>query len=194
MNRWALLSGSKGTGKATCLLEVVARLRARGVAVGGVLQEGLSRSDGRGAEEGPDDHREGYVAREVAGDARATVARKARAGDDAREDAQLVCSFSFDASALAEARAWVERDAQACQIVVVDEVSKLEVARGGHHDAVVAALAGPALPLLSVRADQLFAVMERFALDEPVASLELGPGADVARFVAELAAAVSGEK
>lgn len=185
MTRWALLSAVKGTAKTSFLLDLVARLRAAGVRVGGVLQEGL---------QGPDDQRDGYVARELAGDARATVGRKARAGDDARADAQLVCSYAFDANALATARAWIERDAASCELVIVDEVSKLEVARGGHHDAVLAALAGPALPLLSVRADQLFAVMERFGLGEPVASFELGPDAHVAPFVEDLVRAIGAAK
>lgn len=168
--RWALLSGAKGTGKTTRLLAVVERLRARGVRVGGVVQEGVEPAGGGAPAEG----RSGYVAREVDGAARLVIARLARASDDQDPEAQRVCSFAFDAHALAEARRWVARDAAECDVVVIDEVSKLELGRGGHHDAILAALAGRALTLLCVRADQLFGVMERFGLDAPAAALELG--------------------
>lgn len=128
------------------------------------MQDVIPAADGSG-------ERDGYVARALLDDACEILAARAKGGVD-EASKQLVCSFAFDVAALGRVRSWVERDARAADVVVIDEVSKLEAARGGHHDAVVAALAGRALPLLCVRADQLFHVMERFGLEEPVAALE----------------------
>ncbi len=176
MSRWALVVGTKGSDKHARLRELVERLRARGVRVGGVLQEPI---DGQ-------EEREGYVARELGGLGRAVLARRAKAQDDGDAAKQVICSYAFDAEALARARGWIARDARASDVVVIDEVSKLEVARGGHHDAIVDALAGPAIALLVVRADQLFAVMERFGLDEPLAALEAPEPAALGPFVDQL--------
>ncbi len=178
---WALLVGAKGGSRTARLREVIAALGARSVKVGGVVQEPIEGTD----------LRDGYAAREVAGTGRATLARRATPGAPDDLSAQVICSFAFDPDALATVRAWVERDARVADVVALDEVSKLEVARAGHHDAVVSALRGPALPLLSVRADQLFAVMERFGLDEPVASLDAADGDEaMAAFVGQLVSAV----
>lgn len=176
MIRWALVTGNKGDDKPARLRKVIERLEARGLSVGGVVQQPLDDQDGRS----------GYVARELRGEGRVALARKARASDEGDPRSQLVCSFAFDAESLARVRGWVERDARTCDVVVIDEVSKLEVSGGGHHDSVLAALAGPALVLLCVRADQLFAVMERFGLDEPLAALESGGDRDA--FVQNVAA------
>jgi nucleoside-triphosphatase THEP1 len=176
MPRWALLTAPKGAPKTARLLDVIARLRARGLRVGGFVQAPLV------GQEGPEGH-QGYLARALHDDATEAIARRARASDEGQPGAQLICSYAFDADALARTRRWIERDARACAVVVLDELAKLEVARGGHHDAVLAALAGPALPLLSVRADQLFAIMERFGLDAPIAALEGDDEAERASFV-----------
>ena len=182
MSRWALVAGAKGDTRTKRLLEVIARLRARGVTVGGVVQEPIAALDGQGG-------REGYMARSLLDDARIPLARRTRASDGG-VSAHLVCSLAFEADALAQVRAWIDRDRAARSVVVIDEVSKLEVNRGGHHDAIVYALCGPALPLLSVRADQLFAVMERFGLEAPVAAMEGEAESDLARFVEELVVAL----
>jgi nucleoside-triphosphatase THEP1 len=185
MNRWALLAAAKGEARTKRLLDVIVRLRARGFTLGGVVQESLLAPDGEGG-------REGYVAHALADDVRIPLARRAR-GSDEGTGAHLVCSLAFEADALAQVRAWIDRDRHACAVVVIDEVSKLEVAHAGHHDAIVAALCGPALPLLSVRADQLFAVMDRFGLQAPVAALEGESERDLAHFVEELAVALQQE-
>jgi nucleoside-triphosphatase THEP1 len=116
--------------------------------------------------------RVGYRALRIGGGGEIGVARPPTASRAGSEEEY--CSYLFDAAAFATARGWIEEAATTAQVVIVDEVSKLEVAGRGHHDAVRSALAGRALPLLGVRGDQLFGVMERFGLPEPLAAAETG--------------------
>jgi nucleoside-triphosphatase THEP1 len=165
MVRWALLVGEKGKDKAGALARLAAALVARGLVVGGVAQEPI-------VEKGPEDviqggERVGYRARRIGTDESVPLARRGgapRPGEDA------FCSFVFERDGFLAARRWLAEDGSRADVIIVDEVSKLEVAGAGHHDAVLEVLRGRALPLLVVRADQLFAVMERFGLDEPLAS------------------------
>lgn len=181
---WALIAGGRNTGKSGTAAEVAAALAARGVTVGGVIQEAV-------VEEG---ERVGYVARRV--DAPGTVkmlARRGAAPEGARPGAvHTVCSFVFDADAFAEVRRWLREAGERAEVVIVDEVSKLEVTGEGHHGAVQDALGGRALVVLVVRADQLFAVVERFGLEDAVATLETGDGVALAEFVEAVARAVPG--
>jgi nucleoside-triphosphatase THEP1 len=182
MTRWALLSGPRGTGKSSRAARIARELEGRGLTVGGVVQEAIER----------DGARVGYVARRVGAAARGAGAADevvlARKGaPDAGGADVAFCSFVFDSDAFARAREWVALAARDADVVVVDEISKLEVAGQGHHDAVRDALGGRALPLLVVRADQLFGVVERFELDEPVAVLESVDDDALASFVDALA-------
>lgn len=173
--RWALIAGAKGAGKSGTAARVVEGLAARGAVVGGVIQEALHDEGERVA----------YRAVRVGapGDA-VLLARRGAAPEGARAEALCAfCSFTFDEDAFAEAGAWVRKAARECDVVVVDEVSKLEASGGGHHDAIREALTGRALVLLVVRADQLFAVVERFGLGDAVASLEVGDEAAMGEFV-----------
>jgi len=178
--RWALLVGGKGTGQSSRAARVAAQLASRGVVVGGVVQDATE-----------DDGARTYLARHVGGSESVVVARKGAPPKGARPDAlREFCSFVFDTDAFAQARAWIRDDSRTADVVVVDEVSKLEVSHGGHHDAILDARAGTAIVLLVVRGDQLFSVVERFALDdEPVATLDTVDDAAFARFVEDLAAA-----
>ncbi|HEX7600292.1 MAG TPA: nucleoside-triphosphatase [Polyangiaceae bacterium] len=178
--RWALLVGGKGTGQSSLAARASAELARRGVAVGGVVQDATEDDGGRS-----------YLARHVGGSESVVVARKGAPPKGARPDALLeFCSFVFDTDAFARARGWIRQDAEAADVVVIDEVSKLEVSRGGHHDAIRDALFGRAIVLLVVRGDQLFSVVERFELnDEPIESLDTGEETAFARFVDELARA-----
>jgi nucleoside-triphosphatase THEP1 len=177
VKRWALIAGPRGTGKSSLAWRVVEALRARGVAVGGVIQDAVEREG----------ERTGYVARRVMTPGTAAIARR---GTPEAPGETAVCSFAFDEGAFAEVRGWLANDARPAGILVIDEVSKLEASGSGHHDAIVDSLASEALTILVVRADQLFFVMERFGLDEPVASLETTSPDHVERFVEVLASAV----
>jgi len=171
---WALILGGKGTGRSTTAHRVAARLEERGVSVAGFVQEGIEE----------DGDRVGHRLRRLARDASLVVAKRGASARGPNEES--FCGFVFDNDAFAAARRWVEEDAPHARALVLDEVSKLEVAGKGHHDAVAAALAGGGLTVLGVRADQLFYVMERFGLDEPVASLEPGDADDEDAFIEAL--------
>jgi len=157
MGRWALVSGPKGAGRARVLERIVALLRERGLRVGGFLQ---SRSD------------DGIRLTRLARDGGATLARE---GKTPRAGEEEYCSFAFDPRGFELARRWVDEDSPGCDCLVLHEVGSLEAAGRGHHDAVAAALAQPeATVILSVRAEVLAQVVERFGLEtEPIATLEV---------------------
>jgi nucleoside-triphosphatase THEP1 len=181
--RWALVAGRRGTGRIERLEAAIEALRARGLVVGGVVQRARDDAAGKHA---------GYDALALADGRSVTLARPSTSRDTADPTGrELICSYAFDTAAFGEARAWVERDAARSDVVVVDEVSKLEVGRGGHHGAIEAALAGHAVVLLSVREEQLFAVMDRFGLEAPVAALEGSDGRWDVQAVEAFAAAIA---
>jgi nucleoside-triphosphatase THEP1 len=156
---WALVLGRKGSARAAA--GVVEALRARGLRVAGAVQEQV-------AEGGVPT---GYLARRVTNGERVSLARKS--GPAAAPGEQEHCSFLFDGTGFATARAWLAADTAGADVVLVDEVSKLEVSGSGHAAAITDALAGRAVVVLAVRADQLFAVMEHFGLPPPHATLEV---------------------
>ena len=183
--RWALIAGAKRSGKSSLASRVVSELASRGIRVGGVIQDALH-------EEG---ERVGFRARRVGSSEEGILlARRGVPPPGATpESAREFCSYVFDNEAFAEAGSWVRQAARESDVVVVDEVSKLEVARGGHHDAICDALRDGALVILVVRADQLFAVVERFELDDAVASLDTADKSELESFVAAVAKSARAE-
>jgi nucleoside-triphosphatase THEP1 len=177
MKRWALVVGSKGTSKSATLRRVAAQLEARGVPVAGFFQEGIE-------EEGA---HVGHRLRRLGHDATLAICR--RGSEPRGPNEEGFCQIVFDNDAFAAARDWLAEDAPRARALLLDEISKLEVAGKGHHDAVVAALGEGRLTVLAVRADQLFYVIERFGLDEPVATLDAGDAAAEEAFVEALARA-----
>lgn len=176
--RWALIAGARGADRMPALRELIDRARASGLAAGGFLQ--------RPTEAG------GHALGRVGRDEWVPLSRK---GATAAAHEEAFCSYLFDERAFARARAWLDEDAPASDVVVIDELGKLEAAGKGHHDAVRRALAslGPRkLVVLSARADQLFAIVERLGLeDDAVATLETPAGGDsIDRFVAAVLAAL----
>lgn len=162
--RWALLVGPKHLGSPV-VRPLAARLTTLGLRVAGFVQ---SREGEAGGERIT-------LERLGKGDV-CPVARSATRSPAPGEE--LHCELVFDAGAFAQARAWVEADAPGADLVIVDCAGKLEASGRGHHATIVELLAGSVLPLLVVREDHLFAVMEAFRLDdEPVAMLGL-PCAD----------------
>lgn len=179
MKQWALLVGKRTSGKTLLAGETARALSERGIRVGGFLQEPCE-------EEGV---RVGYVLRRIAGGEAVPLARRSSTPRGPEEES--FCSFVFDRRAFAVARAWVEEDLGRCDAVILDEVSKLETAGGGHHDAIARCLETDAVAVLAVRAEELFAVMERFGLDEPVAVLETDRRDRLPEFVEAVAAAAA---
>lgn len=174
-HRWALIVGPKGSGKTSLAARVARELTARGVSVDGVLQAAVHQ----------DGERVGFQARRVgaSGDEVALARRGVAPEGTPPERAHEFCSYVFDDDAFVQARRWVEQAANAADVVIVDEVSKLEVARGGHYAGIKSALGARAVVLLVVRADQLFAVVERFELEDAIATLETADEGALSSFV-----------
>ncbi len=156
----ALVYGPKGAGKTTTTLRIADLLIAAGVKVGGFFQR-TTRDDL---------DRRGYDLVRVR-DRHQQAIPLARPGCGTDESKQaVICSFAFSHEAFETGLRWLREDAQEAEVLVVDEVSKLEVSRQGHAAAIRFALGLPAekVILLSVRGDQLFYVVETFGLDNAV--------------------------
>jgi len=168
--KWALIVGAKGSGKTTTVRAFVEAARARGVRVGGVIQEPVTDASGE---------RVAYEAVRLTNEVdRVVVARRGPVpGGD-----PMICSFSFDDGAFARVRDWIAADRAALDVVVIDEVSKAESRGRGHADAIADTLASNATVVLAVREDELVHVMTAFGLAEPVATLLAGADG-VAAFV-----------
>lgn len=163
MARWALLTGPKGSGKSTQALEVIRQLRESGLRVEGFVQAGTI----------DELERKGFDLLRLRNEERLHLARP---GSEEKSGEEAFCSFLFQQSAFEVACNWVLEDGPGADVIVVDEVSKLEAAGKGHHDAIVWGLGRDdvRVMMLCVRADQLFYVMERFGLEEePFAMIEV---------------------
>jgi len=161
---------------------VAKALVARNVRVSGFVQEPVVEND----------ERIGHRLRRLNRDERVPVAR--RGGEPRSDHEESFCGYVFDRVAFDAAKRWLNEDLAACEVVVIDEVSKLEVAGRGHHDALVQALDSGKLVVMSVRADQLFFAVERFALEEPVAVLDVTESSEadpIPAFVDEILRALS---
>jgi nucleoside-triphosphatase THEP1 len=154
-----VVSGAPGAGKTTSIDLLVASLRARGVAVGGVTQPALEVEGGRA----------GYDVLDLNTGDRRSLACKSSG----------VHGFDFDDKVWGWAG---ERLAQAQgrdQVVVIDELGRLEARGEGHLVALRELVSRPgraAVLLASVRSDCLDLIVEQ--IGEPVLHLEapLSPG------------------
>ena len=150
-----VLYGPPGAGKTTATLRLAELLQTRGLRVGGFFQ--------RSTRDALD--RRGYDLVRLPN--RAEVIHLARPGS-ARDplSESTICSLAFSRDALNEGLRWLREDAAWANVLVIDEISKLEVVGEGHCEALRWALALPddILLLLSVRADQLTYAVERFEL------------------------------
>ena len=160
-----MVYGPPGAGKTTATLRFAERLRARGLRVGGFHQRATV----------DELERRGYdLVRLPDG---TEVLPLARPGSTQGEGSvATICSFLFSREAFARGLEWLRADAPKVDALVIDEVSKLEVAGDGHCEAVrwAVSLDHPVLVVLSVRADQLFYVVDKFELEDRVSGyLEL---------------------
>ncbi|MBK7859760.1 MAG: DUF2478 domain-containing protein [Archangiaceae bacterium] len=177
MSRWAVITFGRNVDRAGAALAVVHQLRGHGVAIAGFLQV----------------KQPGAVPETVE---LVRLAAEGRAPLGVRSEGRqrgASCSFAFDSEVFAVARSWLETDAPSADVLFLHELSKLELEGQGHAPALSWALGlpGDRLVVFCVRAEGLGQLVERFALaGEPVAYLEHhAPGADPARFAAEVAAA-----
>lgn len=178
MTCWALVVAGRGGRRSVAAREVADALAARGLRVGGFTQRTTEAEGGAKTID---------LVRARDG-ASAPVARSV---DRAPLDGGG-CSIAFDAGGFEAGLRWIEEDAGASDVLVVDGIGKLELGGGGHRAAVARALAAERPVVLAIRDDQLVYVLEALGLGEPVAAYSDGEGpAALAAFVAEVARAVA---
>jgi nucleoside-triphosphatase THEP1 len=169
---YALVVAGKGGRRSLAAREVVEALAARGVRVGGFTQ--TTRTLETGA------HFVDLV--RVRGGATVPLAHPAARTSEAS------CSLEFERSGFEAARRWIEEDAPASDVLVLDGLGKLELAGEGHRATLDRALALAPVVVLAVRDDQLVYALEALGLGEPIASYTDGEGAvALGEFVAALA-------
>ena len=137
--RIAAVVGAPGTGKTTTVCRIAERLRGGGLKIGGVVQPALV--DGG--------LRVGYGLRDLAtGDERSFVSLAPHAPPGTPR-------FAFDAAGWAWAADRIQRDRVLLDVLVVDEIGRLEAAGDGHMPALLDRMTGGNARwwLLSVRAD-----------------------------------------
>jgi len=161
--------GPRGAGKTTATLRLAEKFGAQGLRVGGFFQRTTT----------DDLDRRGYDLVRVADKTAAVpLARPGVPKDQATESS--VCSFVFAREAFVKGLEWLRADAAWADVLVIDEVSKLEVSGEGHFAALrwAAALEARMIVLLSVRAEQLFYVVEKFELEERISGYVELPATD----------------
>jgi len=163
--RVAALQGAPGEGKTTRILAITARLREAGLEVGGVVQPAV-HMDGK---------RTGYDLLDVATGDRVPFARVAPATRPGGP------RFAFDKAGWDWASERIRRARRDADVVVVDEVGRLEASGGGHLEALRVAMPGGRERwwLLSVRRDGAAAVQQwvgGFDLREDVGGVRGGAG------------------
>jgi nucleoside-triphosphatase THEP1 len=173
---WALVIAGKGGRRSHVARDVAGALAARGLRVGGFTQRMVESESGTKT-----------IDLVHVPDGKAVpLARTAPSTAEA-----AACTLAFDRAAFEEARRWIEADAPASDVLVLDGIGKLELAGEGNRAAVAHALATRRLVVLAVRDDQLVYAIEALGLDEPVAAYTDGSGpAALERFVGEVASAV----
>ncbi|MDH5490399.1 MAG: DUF2478 domain-containing protein [Myxococcales bacterium] len=151
---WAALVGRREQGRSTITEQVIARLRGKGLRVGGFVQRPVG-----GGPDAPD----AYEAVQLGGEARVIVA--------SHRGEPEICDWAFDAEAFRRCRSWVLAAAD----VVVMELGPLEASGKGHWPAVLelleAAGGGRKVALLTLRPQ----IVARVGLElpDPSAGLEL---------------------
>jgi nucleoside-triphosphatase THEP1 len=138
--------GSPGSGKTTFVGELLRLLRERGLEVGGITQPALTEED----------QRVGYLLRdERTGEQRAFARRKPKTAEGG-------LGFSFDAEAWSWAAERIREARSTVDLVVVDELGRLEARGEGHLPALLARAEQEhaRVLLLSVRADCAPAIRE----------------------------------
>ena len=159
---WALVVAGKGGRRSLAAREIADALAARGLSVGGFVQRNEEPAPGRM-----------QITMVRLRDGRERLLARPGAASPADPAA---CSLSFEPAGFAEARAWVEEDVAAAEVLVLDALGKLELAGEGHRAALQRALGSGRPVVLAVRDDQLAYAVDALGLDEPVAAFADGEG------------------
>ena len=176
MARWAVATFGRQANRRTDAAGLVSALEARGLRVGGFRQEAATGDDAKAE----------VLVRIQGGD-------RALLGGTRSPATEGSCTFGFRDEAFEAGRRWLREDLPRSGVVVVHDVSKLELKGAGHASAITEAIAtqAPCVVLLLASGERLAQVLERFAPDDAPASwVELpAPPEEMDRFAAELAAA-----
>lgn len=176
MARWAIATFGRQANRRTGAAALVSALEARGLHVGGFRQEAAPGDDAKAE----------VLVRIAGGDRVLLGASRAPAADGG-------CTFGFRDEAFEAGRRWLREDLPRSGVVVVHDVSKLELKGGGHAPAIAEAIAtqAPCVVLLLASGEKLSQVLEQLGPDDDPASwVELpAPAEELDRFAAELAAA-----
>lgn len=152
------------TQSASLALSVIGRLDSSGVRTAGFVQR-KSRNE-RGEKR--------YDLERLHSPDRAVLAIDGVAAKGPNEE--FFCSMAVHNDGFVAAGRWIEEDAAGADVLLIDEISKLETAGKGHAATFQRVLQrDDALVLFCVRASELFYVLERFALPDEtmVAAIEL---------------------
>lgn len=168
---WSAIIGGRDTDKTGAALAVARHLSARGLVVRGFVQREVHDARGEVA---------GWDVERLDGGARRPLARASATPE--------LCDYAFDAQGFAQASAWAD---EACDVVVVCGVGKLEADKRGHFPLLqrLATAAGGPHVVACVRDSSLTAV--GLALPDAAAWVELPcDDAALARFADDVAAAL----
>ena len=154
-----LITGPPGCGKSTLIARIMAQLRARGYTIGGISTPDFRSSEGR---------REGFLIRDVASDesqimAAVGLVSKIRVGRYG-VDASTVRNIGVSA---------IDRATASADIVVIDEIGRMELAVPEFQSSVSSALdsAKPVLGTIGLRLTSPFAVAVKQRPDVKVLKL-----------------------
>lgn len=161
-HRLVAVVGDPGQGKTSCVSEVARRLREAGLQVGGIVQPAIVQG-GR---------RVGYDLQDLATGERHPIARL-------REDGRPgTPRFVFEESGWAWAADRIRRARRDTDVLVVDELGRLEAIGAGHLPAIREALPGDRARwwVLAIRRDALPAVTQWVGREWDRVDLSTGPG------------------
>ena len=183
------VTGAPGSGKTTLVGDLLRRLRERGLEVGGITQPALVEGG----------ERVGYQLRdERTGEERLFARRSPRRGGaerrrEKRGEGEL--GFSFDAEAWAWAAERIRRARAEADVLVVDELGRLEARGEGHLPALVERVKADRVRalVLSVRADCAPALEEQLGRFDRKLAVG-GDGASAEKLADEIVRACEGSE
>ncbi|HPA80629.1 MAG TPA: nucleoside-triphosphatase [Thermoanaerobaculales bacterium] len=178
-----LIYGPRGAGKTSTTIRLADELSRRGIDVGGYFQRTTT----------DDLDRRGYDL--VRFRDHTQTLPLARPGGVDKPGTSTVCSFSFSQEAFAAGIEWLKQDAPSSQVLVIDELGKLEARGEGHAQALrwALGLGDDKVLLQSVRGDMLFYVVENYGLEGRVAGyMEIPAAAEELAAQAEQLASMLG--
>ena len=164
MSRWALIIGPKKSDKTGAALGLRDALERQGISVAGFLQSKRFDAENRLFYD---------ITRLSTGEIRPLAEE---AINESGSNDVTFCALRFKESAFDAAKVWLEEDSRSADVIILGDVSKVEIAGQGHFESIQRSLSmsDEKLVVLCVRADQLFYIVEKFGLEDDTSNfLEL---------------------